>query len=153
MAGSGGQMEIVEVEVGGRLLLSSDIDDWNEIERRGVTVIVDLDHTLDAVPSTADRFLYIYYPFEDLHLPDLDRLHGVARMAAELSRSQTVLVHCRMGYNRSALVVGIALTYLGRSGDEALRHLRAIRPGALFNETFANYLEVLPPIERDSPNL
>ena len=42
-----GQMEIVEVEVGGRLLLSSDIDDWNEIERRGVTVICLL-YTSDA---------------------------------------------------------------------------------------------------------
>lgn len=142
-------MEIVSVDEGGRLLLSSDIDDWGEIERLGVNVIVDLDHTLDAVPSTPDRFLYVYYPFEDLHLPNLERLHGVARMAAELSRDQRVLVHCRMGYNRSALVVGIALTYRGLSGDEALRHLREIRPGALFNETFANYLEVLPAIERD----
>ncbi|MFN8547202.1 MAG: dual specificity protein phosphatase [Candidatus Eisenbacteria bacterium] len=140
-------MEVVQVDEEGRLLLSSDIDDWAELERRAVSVIVDLDHTLDAVPSDPDRFLYIYYPFEDRTLPDLEKLHAVARMAAALTAHERVLVHCRMGYNRSALVVGIALTYLGWSGAEALSHLRSIRPGALFNEVFADYLEVLPAIE------
>lgn len=140
-------MEVVQVDREGRLLLSSDIDDWAELEARAVSVIVDLDHTLDAVPSDPDRFLYIYYPFEDRTLPDLEKLHAVARMAAALTAHERVLVHCRMGYNRSALVVGIALTYLGWSGAEALEHLRSIRPGALFNEVFADYLEVLPAVD------
>ena len=137
-------MEIVQADEEGRLFLSSDIDDWDELHRRGISVIVDLDHTLDAVPADPDRFLYIYYPFEDQELPDLRKLHAVSRMAASLTAHERVLVHCRMGYNRSALVVGIALTYLGRSGTEAMDHLRSIRPGALFNDTFAAYLEDLP---------
>ena len=56
-----------------------------------------------------------------------------------------VLVHCKMGFNRSALVVATALTYMGLSGRQALDDLRRRRPGALFNEVFAAHVEALPP--------
>jgi protein-tyrosine phosphatase len=48
-----------------------------------------------------------------------------------------------MGFNRSALVAGLILVHLGMSGAEAVAHLRRCRPGALFNEVFARYLEEL----------
>jgi len=47
-----------------------------------------------------------------------------------------------LGYS-SALVAGIILTELGMSGAEAVSRLRERRPGALFNERFAAYLESL----------
>jgi protein-tyrosine phosphatase len=50
-----------------------------------------------------------------------------------------------MGFNRSALLAGIILTYLGASGEEALDMIRNRREGALYNETFASYLCALPP--------
>jgi protein-tyrosine phosphatase len=53
-----------------------------------------------------------------------------------------------MGFNRSALLAGLILRYLGMSGPEVVEHLRQRRPGALFNEVFAAYLvslEELPP--------
>jgi protein-tyrosine phosphatase len=56
-----------------------------------------------------------------------------------------VLVHCRMGFNRSALVIATALTYMGLSGRQALQDLRRRRPGALFNEVFAAHVDSLPP--------
>jgi protein-tyrosine phosphatase len=49
-----------------------------------------------------------------------------------------------MGFNRSALVAGVILTELGMTGCEAVETLRARRPGALFNEVFADYLASLP---------
>jgi protein-tyrosine phosphatase len=49
-----------------------------------------------------------------------------------------------MGLNRSALVIATALTYLGMNGAQALAHLREMRPGALFNETFAEHVLALP---------
>ena len=51
-----------------------------------------------------------------------------------------VLSHCGMGFNRSALVAGLILNYLGMPGEETVAHLRQKRPGALFNLTFAEYL-------------
>jgi protein-tyrosine phosphatase len=58
-----------------------------------------------------------------------------------------VLSHCTSGFNRSALVAGLILTELGATGAEALARIRARRPGALFNETFADYLASLGPAE------
>jgi hypothetical protein len=40
--------------------------------------------------------------------------------------------------------VSTALTYLGYSGARALTHLQAIRPGALYNEIFAEHVKTLP---------
>ena len=48
-----------------------------------------------------------------------------------------------MGLNRSVLVIATALTYLGMTGEEALRHVQALRPGALYNETFAQHVRNL----------
>jgi len=70
-------------------------------------------------------------------------------MAASLvAAGRRVLSHCGMGFNRSALLAGLILRYLGMSGPEVVEHLRQRRPGALFNEVFAAYLvslEELPP--------
>jgi protein-tyrosine phosphatase len=49
-----------------------------------------------------------------------------------------------MGLNRSALVAGLILNYLGMNGEEAVALLRRKRPGALFNDNFAQYLSNLP---------
>jgi protein-tyrosine phosphatase len=50
-----------------------------------------------------------------------------------------------MGLNRSALVAGLVLTYLGMKDEDAVVLLREKRPGALFNENLAAYLATLPP--------
>jgi hypothetical protein len=49
-----------------------------------------------------------------------------------------------MGFNRSALVAGRILHCLGMPGPEVVDRLRERRPGALFNEVFAEHLRSLP---------
>jgi protein-tyrosine phosphatase len=91
-----------------------------------------------------NHILYLYFPIFDEELPDLVKLHGVARLAASLvQRGHKVLSHCGLGFNRSALVAGLALMYLGMEGPAVVAHLRQKRPGALFNQVFANYLQNL----------
>jgi hypothetical protein len=41
-------------------------------------------------------------------------------------------------------MAGLILVYLGMSGAEALALLRSKRPGALYNEIFADYLASIP---------
>ena len=53
-------------------------------------------------------------------------------------------MHCRMGFNRSNLVIATALTYLGMCGADALRHVQDRRPAALYNENFAEHVRGLP---------
>jgi protein-tyrosine phosphatase len=50
-----------------------------------------------------------------------------------------------MGFNRSALMAGLILVHLGACcGEDAVVRLRNCRPGALFNQVFAEYLASLP---------
>ena len=125
------------------LFLSPDIDDWEPLKEYGISAIIDLDGDLDiGVPTVPNHMLYIYFPIYDENLPDLEKLHAVARLGASLVKSgQRVLSHCGMGLNRSALVAGLILTYLGMSGEDAVARLRERRPGALYNDNFALYLQ------------
>ena len=102
-------------------------------------------HVDAGLPDTPNRMLYVYYPILDEGLPCLPKLEALGRMVADLVGSgHVVLVHCRMGLNRSNLVVATALTYLGLTGAEAVLHLQRLRPGALYNETFADHVRALP---------
>jgi protein-tyrosine phosphatase len=139
-------MEMVDVNPEGTLLVSGDIEGWDAVLARRVDTVVDLDAYVDAgLPELPNRLLYVYYPILDEDLPELAKLEAIARLIADLACSgHVVLVHCRMGLNRSNLVVATALTYLGMTGAEALEHLRRLRPGALYNELFAAHVSALP---------
>jgi len=134
--------EIVQLDDAGCLFLSGAIEDWQPVHDRGITVVIDLDGDVDhGVPTAADGFLYVYLPIHDGGLPNLDRLHAVARLGARLVASgHRVLSHCGLGLNRSALVAGLILMAQGMTGAQVVEHLRARRTGALFNEGFARYL-------------
>jgi protein-tyrosine phosphatase len=125
-----------------RLFLSADITDWKPVLDRGINVVIDLEGGVDhGVPEIANHFMYIYLPIADGDLPDLDRLHAVAKLGAELvHRGDRVLAHCGLGLNRSALMVALILRYLGMDGPAAVERCRQRRPGALYNTVFAEYL-------------
>jgi protein-tyrosine phosphatase len=97
------------------------------------------------LPEAPNQVLYVYYPIRDEDLPSLVKLEALGRLVADLiGQDHRVLVHCRMGLNRSVLVIATAMTYLGYSGEKALSHLQSIRPGALYNEAFAEHVKQLP---------
>ena len=139
-------MEIFQIDAAGQLFIAPDIDDWQPVAERGITAVFDLDEGPDhGIPVKPNQFLYIHFPFEDKELPDLRRLHEVAQLGAGLvTAGGKVLVHCAMGHNRSALLAGLILTYLGMSGIDAVTLLRQQRRGALYNRRYAHYLQSLP---------
>lgn len=138
-------MDIICLDDAGCLYLSPKITEWKHLDDHRITVVIDLEGELDhGVPTIPNHILYVYFPIYDEDLPDMAKLIAVARLGAALVRSgHRVLSHCGMGFNRSALVAGLILMDMGMSGPEVVRHLRQKRPGALFNEVFANYLEGL----------
>src|SRR5215470_13218900 len=107
--------DIVQIDDDGHLFLSAAIHDWQPVLDRGIDTVIDLEGGVDhGVPELADQFLYIYLPIHDGELPDLDRLHAVARLGADLiKRGDRVLAHCGVGLNRSALMCVLILRYLG----------------------------------------
>jgi len=135
-------MDLVQIDEQGRLYLSPDIDDWEPVHAAGIDTIIDLDGGVDiGVPAMANHLIYLYFPFEDAAVPTMPKLHAVARFGANCVRDgHRVLSHCGLGFNRSALVAGLILRYLGMSGEEAVQLLRLRRPGALYNQVYADYL-------------
>ena len=133
---------VVPMDDDERLFLSAEITDWKPVLDRGINVVIDLEGGVDhGVPEISNHFMYIYLPIADGDLPDLDRLHAVAKLAAELvHRGDRVLAHCGLGLNRSALMVALILRYLGMDGPAAVERCRQRRPGALYNNVFAEYL-------------
>lgn len=138
-------MDIICLDNAGCLYLSPKITDWKHLDDHRITVVIDLEGELDhGVPTVPNHILYVYFPIYDEDLPDTTKLIAVARLGASLVKSgHRVLSHCGMGFNRSALVAGLILMDMGMSGPEVVTHLRQRRPGALFNEVFAQYLEGL----------
>src|SRR5215470_2444879 len=144
-------MDIVRLDEHGFLYLSPDIDEWQRVEELRISAVIDMDGDLDiGVPTVPNHMLYIYFPIFDEDLPDLEKLHAVARMGAGLIKSgHKLLSHCGMGFNRSALMAGLIMVYLGSTGPKAVELIRQRRPGALFNENFASYLMSLQMGPRD----
>ncbi len=140
-------MDIVPVNPAETLFVSGEIDDWSAVRRLRIGVVVDMEGGVDdGLPQEPDGIFYVYHPIRDEELPNPVQIEALGRLVADLvDAGHRVLVHCRMGFNRSALVIATALTYMGLSGHQALADLRRRRPGALFNEVFAAHVEALPP--------
>ena len=137
------QFQLFRVDDEARLFISPAISDWAALETSAIRAVFDLEGGLDhGVPAIPNHTLYVYFPIFDEDLPDLGRLHGLAALGASLVRAgQPVLSHCGAGFNRSALLAGLILVELGWKGSDAVARLRERRPGALFNERFAVYLD------------
>jgi len=138
-------MNIFQVDDSGLLYISPAITDWESVAARGIDVVIDLEGGLDeCIPTAPASCLYVYFPIYDEELPDLARLEAVSLLGAHLVQSgHRVLSHCGMGFNRSALVASLILHKLGMHGPDIVERLLARRPGALFNEVFASYVNAL----------
>ena len=140
-------MDLFQIDDEARLFISPDITDWDGVAPYGIDVVIDLEGGLDAcIPTLSNHCLYVYFPFDDddQQLPNMTKLRAIARLAASLiAEGHRVLSHCGMGYNRSAFVAGLILVELGMSGSAAVARLRERRPGALFNDCFADCLSML----------
>jgi protein-tyrosine phosphatase len=138
-------MALFQVDDAGLLYISPAIDDWSKLSAHGIDVVIDMEGGMDeCIPTAPGECLYVYFPIFDEDLPDLARLEAVAMMGAHLVRSgHRVLSHCGMGFNRSALVAGRILHQLGMDGSFIVERLRERRPGALFNDVFADHIRSL----------
>ena len=92
----------------------------------------------------------VYAPMHDNFWdgPSEDEAQIALSAASDVSRAldegKTVLVTCAMGINRSGLINALVLMDReGLTGLEAVRRVRAARPGALNNTSFVHWLASL----------
>lgn len=100
-----------------------------EAESKGVTAVLDLTGEFsEASPLLATRYLNV--PILDLTAPTPEQLQRCIAFLSENATRGTVYVHCKIGYSRSAAVVGAYLLASGAvcCANEAMDRLRAVRP-------------------------
>jgi len=138
-------MQLFQVDDEARLFISPVITDWEELTKLEIDTIIDMEGGLDiGVPTIPNQYLYIYFPIYDEALPNLPKLRAIGKLGASLIQSgHRILSHCGMGFNRYALVAGLILFELGMPGPDVVKRLKSRRAGALFNETFSEFLESL----------
>ncbi|MDP6490989.1 MAG: dual specificity protein phosphatase family protein [Kiritimatiellia bacterium] len=111
----------------GRLLSESESE---ELIREGVGAVLDL--TCEFSESAALRELqYRNCPILDLTAPTPSQLReAVDFMHGRIAEGDTVYVHCKVGYSRTATVVGAYLMAAGlcETVEDALGVLRSARP-------------------------
>jgi hypothetical protein len=140
-------MDVFQVDDDGCLFISPALEDWSAVARYEIDTVIDLEGDLDScIPTATNNCLYVYFPIDDDNdkLPNMLKLRAIAQMAATLiAGGHRVLSHCGMGFNRSAFVAGLIMIEMGMSGPEVVARLRERRPGALFNDGFADCLTAL----------
>ncbi len=99
-----------------------------EAIQQGVTAVLDLTAEFtEATPFLKSHYLNV--PILDLTAPTTDQLDRCLQFIHDHSHG-VIYVHCKIGYSRSAAVVGAWLLRSGetQSADETLARLRAVRP-------------------------
>jgi len=113
-----------------------------KLKSLGVAHVIDLSGHIDIYAD--DWISYLYFPFEDIEsLPDVDLLRCVVLYGFDIVRlkDEILLVHCTMGLNRSALVTGYIMGFLGIPPKTAIEKIREVRGNsALSNKSFEKFL-------------
>lgn len=129
-------------EIAPRLYILSAIREPEKVKAAGINVLFDLEGRIDSRVSDFLTF-YAYWPIADSPtLPDIIQLQQVSWDAYHWQQIGYIVgIHCRMGRNRSALLMGEVLKLRGMEGPDAVKLIREKRPGALTNDTFREWLE------------
>jgi membrane-associated phospholipid phosphatase len=100
--------------------------------RQGVTAVLDLTSEFSE-PSAFLGIRYLNLPVLDLTAPTPGQLAAAVEFIGREKEKGTVYVHCKIGYSRSAAVVGTYLCAAGLAGsvDEAIALMRRARPSLI----------------------
>jgi len=128
-------------------LYQTGMPDEDRLTRHGIGFVVDV----SAHPrrwNNPEREVVSY----DLHdvalIPDSNVVLELAHAAAEAVRAgKPVCINCQMGWNRSGLIMGVAVWLLtGKPGGDVVDAIMTARPEALVNGIFRRFIASLPEV-------
>jgi hypothetical protein len=120
---------------------SSWIPPWELLDTLGFDASIDVGGWDQSSQMTGRD--YTFRMLDDVPwIEDEQMIHELGRsVATKVDEGQRVVVNCAAGLNRSGLIVGRALIFLGYEPRAAIRLIREARgPKALFNRTFEEFL-------------
>lgn len=133
--------------------------DLAAIRAWGATLVVTLmerfEFDLLGVPDLPDRVAshgmgWAHLPIRDVDVPDAAFDAVWPELLLELGRrlhaGERVLLHCRGGLGRTGLVAALLLIEEGAAPEDAIRSVRAARPGAIETRAQEDYVRAYAPI-------
>lgn len=107
--------------------------DFERLKDAGIGQIITL--TRDGLREPLVRefgFDYLHLPVEDFRPPTLEQVEAfVNAVAAARRRGVATVVHCLSGKGRTGTMLACYLVAQGRSAEEAIGEVRALRPGSI----------------------
>ncbi len=115
------------------------------LREQGVTAILSLTEVMPDLPG----FEILRLPVVDMTSPTLEQLHtAVGFMREVVAKGGAVVAHCTAGMGRTGTILAAYLVSEGLPVDEALRRIRALRPGSVETpeqeDILATYAAALP---------
>jgi atypical dual specificity phosphatase len=105
---------------------------WPVLREAGVSALLTLtEHPLRGTPCP-DDFRCLHVPLVDFGTPSIEKLERcVTWMEEQVGAGRAVGVHCFAGVGRTGTVIASWMVSQGMDPDEAIRELRAKRPGSV----------------------
>lgn len=100
---------------------------------QGVTLLVNLHERPDRPERLAAHGLTeLHLPVVDFTAPSQEQLaQGVAAIDEAVAEGRAVAVHCGGGLGRTGTLLACYLVHQGLGPEEAIRRVRAVRPGSI----------------------
>jgi len=107
------------------------------LANRDVSLMVSLTETAPEVDGLSDHGIaQVHLPVVDFTAPTLSQLDTfVTTTANELMSGGRVVVHCAAGQGRTGTFLAAWFVASGATSDEAIDHVRALRPGSIETQT------------------
>jgi atypical dual specificity phosphatase len=134
----------VEKPLLGALARPSSPEDFSWLKQQGIEVLVSLTEDRPRRDWAEDAGLLVFHePLEDMEPPSQDQLDRVvSALQRAIERNMPAAVHCEAGMGRTGVVLAAYFVVKGFTAQNAMGHVRRLRPGSIETDDQAEAVEL-----------